>query len=226
MNWILAFFSSSIGKKIIISLTGIFLILFLVIHLAGNLQLLINDQGETFNLYAKFMTTHPLIKTISYGLYFFIILHAIMGITLYWANRKSKGSNYKYQTKANAGFAAKSMALLGVLILAFLFIHMGDFWFKMKTDQLPYVNYNGTLVKDLYFQTTVTFSQPVFVVIYLIGLSALGLHLWHGFESAFQTLGINHKQYTPMIRLLGRIYSILIPIAFAIIPIYIYFQMN
>lgn len=226
MNWLVAFFSSSIGKKVIMSLTGLFLIVFLVVHLVGNLQLLKGDEGEAFNLYTLFMTTNPLIKMISYGLYFFILLHAIMGIVLYFANRKTKGKGYKVVTSENAGFASKNMTLFGTLVLAFLFIHMGDFWFKMKMDQIQYANYDGIAVKDLYHQVSVTFSKPIFVGIYIIGLITLSFHLWHGFQSAFQTLGINHKQYTPLIRTIGKMYSIIIPLGFAIIPIYMYLKMN
>ncbi len=228
MKWLLDFFLSSIGKKLIMSLTGIFLITFLPVHLLGNLQLMASDGGELFNTYAYFMTNNPLIKFISYGLYFFIILHTVQGLMLAAKNRKAKGSKYMVNTYSNKSWSSNNMALLGILIFAFLCIHMGDFWFKMKfTNQLKtvstYAGYEGIAIKDLYHRVSVAYDQLWIVIVYLVGLVALAFHLVHGFASAFQTLGLNHKKYTPIIKTLGLAYSILIPIGFAIIPIYMYF---
>ena len=224
MQWLINFFASSIGKKIIMSLTGLFLILFLIVHLIGNLQLLQPD-GDAFNGYTYFMTHNPLIKTISYGLYFFILLHAFQGLILAANNRSAKGSKYSVATKENAKWAAKRMAFLGLLILAFLLLHMGDFWLKMKMDQLNMVDVSmyDHPVKDLYSRVYVTFGELWIVIVYIIGLLALYFHLDHGFQSSFQTLGINHKKYTPTIKFLGKAYAILVPLGFAIIPLYIYF---
>jgi succinate dehydrogenase / fumarate reductase cytochrome b subunit len=129
-------------------------------------------------------------------------------------------------TTKNAGFASKNMALLGSLIFVFLVIHMGDFWYSMKfTEQLPYITYEGqdVGVKDLYSKVMVTFKQPGFVIGYVFAMIVLALHLLHGFQSAFQSLGLNHKKYTPLIKVLGVIYSILVPAAFAAIPLVMYF---
>lgn len=221
MNWIVNFLTSSIGRKLVMSLTGLFLVLFLVVHLAGNLQLLANDGGESFNSYAYFMTHNPLIKFISYGNYFFIILHAVVGILLYFKNRKAKGS--RYAVSGNSGetsWSSRNMALLGTLILAFIFIHMGDFWFKMKFGDMPDVTSAslGIPVKDLFTRVSTAFDNPVIVAAYLIGQLVLGFHLWHGFASAFQTLGLNHNKYTPIIEGVGKIIAILIPLGFALIP--------
>ncbi|WP_235297248.1 succinate dehydrogenase cytochrome b subunit [Portibacter marinus] len=221
MNWIVNFLTSSIGRKLIMSLTGLFLILFLVVHLAGNLQLLTNDGGEAFNTYAYFMTHNPLIKFISYGNYFFIILHAVIGILLYFKNRKAKGSSYAVSGSSDeTSWSSKNMALLGTLILAFIFIHMGDFWFKMKFGNMPDVMSAslGVPVKDLFTRVSTAFDNPVLVIIYLIGQVVLAFHLWHGFASAFQTLGLNHPKYTPIIQGVGKIIAILIPLGFALIP--------
>ncbi len=225
MSWLITFFRSSIGRKLIMSLTGIFLITFLIVHLIGNLQLLYNDGGEAFNTYAYFMTNNPLIKTISYGLYFFIVVHAIQGILLAIYNRKAKGSKYAVNTHENASWASKNMALLGILVFAFLMLHMGDFWWKMKQNQLDMVTYASfdAPVKDLFTRVSIAFQELWIVVAYIIGLLALMFHLLHGFDSAIQTLGIRHKKYTPLISLVGKAYSFLVPIGFAIIPLYIYF---
>lgn len=225
MNWITQFFNSSIGRKFLMSLTGLFLILFLVVHLAGNLQLLKNDNGESFNIYARFMTTNPLIKFIAYGNYFFILLHVIVGLVLAWNNKKSKGQKYAVSSSLKTTWASKNMALLGTLVLAFLLLHMGDFWLKMKLGQLDMITYPGVEgeMKNLYSRVSVAFKDPLIVGAYLIGLIVLALHLSHGFQSAFQTLGISNKKYTPTIKNLGTAYSILIPLGYAIIPVYYFF---
>lgn len=227
MNWVLKFLRSSLGQKLIMGLTGLFLILFLVIHLIGNLQLLYTDQGEAFNVYAKFMTTNPLIKFTSYGLYFFILLHAVQGIVLAAYNRAARGAD-KYAVKVTRttgtnAFAANNMALLGILIFAFLCIHMGDFWWAMKRDQLALAVYDGEAYQDLYAKVAASFSQWWIVLIYLVGQLALGFHLLHGFQSAFQTLGLNHRKYSGAIQSVGYAYSILIPLGFAIIPVVFFF---
>ncbi|MBP6447425.1 MAG: succinate dehydrogenase cytochrome b subunit [Saprospiraceae bacterium] len=222
MKWLVTFFGSGIGKKLLMSLTGLFLILFLVVHLLGNLQLLKDDGGVAFNVYAHFMTTNPLIKTIAYGNYFFILLHAFVGISLALYNRNAKGQKYAVSHSMHTSWASKNMALLGTLILAFILIHMGDFWLKMKLDQLPMISYPGIEgeMKDLYFRVAEAFKNPVIVATYVVGLIVLAFHLLHGFQSAFQTLGINHKKYTPAIKAFGIAYSILTPLGYAIIPIY------
>ena len=227
MNWITRFLTSSLGQKVIMSLTGIFLILFLIVHMTGNLQLLANDGGRSFNIYAAFMSHNPLIKVISIGLYASILLHAIQGLVLAAANRKAKGSTHSTGKVAGATWASKNMALLGILILAFLCIHMGDFWVKMRfTDQLQMVTYDGYdhAVQDIYSRVSIAFQELWIVIVYLLGVFALAVHLVHGFQSAFQSLGIHHKKYTPMINVIGWIYTILITSGFAIMPLYFFLQ--
>ena len=109
------------------SLTGLFLISFLTVHLAGNLLLLKSDGGEAFNTYAYFMTNNPLIKFISIGLYTFILLHAVQGIVIWLSNKSAKGGKYAVNTSDNGSWASKNMGMLGLLILSFILIHMGDF---------------------------------------------------------------------------------------------------
>lgn len=222
MSWFSNFLTSSIGKKLVMSLTGLFLIVFLLVHLTGNLQLLLNDGGRQFNLYAKFMTTNPIIKITSYGLYAFILIHAIQGILLWLKNRAAKGSGYAVNnTKATntvAGFA-KNMGWLGIIIFVFLLIHLYQFWLQMKLGNLPMATYDGVEVKDLYAPVTHAFTNIGFVIFYVLSMVVIAFHLWHGFQSSFQTLGLNHKKYTPLIQFLGKAYSVLIPLGFALIPI-------
>jgi len=228
MNWLSTFLTSSIGKKLIMSLTGIFLILFLLVHLIGNFQLLANDGGQAFNIYTYFMTHNPLIKTISYGLYATILLHAIQGLLLWKQNKSAAGGGGRYavlSTKTSS-YSARNMAWLGTLVLIFLFIHMKDFWYIMKfTDELPMISYPGLdyQVKDMYQQVATEFKEPFVIVIYVLSMIALAFHLLHGFGSSFQSLGVNHPKYTPIIEWIGKAYGILIPLGFAAIPIIFYF---
>ena len=225
MNWIVGFFQSSLGKKIIMSLTGLFLCLFLVVHLIGNLQLIKGDGGEAFNVYSYFMTHNPLIKIISYSLYLFILIHTVQGIILTFQNRSTRKSNYTKKHDSKTTFGARHMGLLGTMILLFLIVHMGDFWFKMKRGQLASVNYAGhENLPDLYTRVATAFDQWWIVLFYVLGMGVLGYHLQHGFQSAFQTLGINHPKYTPMIKAIGISFSILVPLGFAIIPIIHFFS--
>lgn len=226
MSWFSTFLTSSIGKKVVMSLTGLFLISFLLIHLVGNLQLLAGDGGKAFNLYAAFMTTNPLIKTVSYLLYAGILLHAIQGWALWRKNRKARGSQ-GYAVKVNRvastnSFAANNMGWLGTIIFVFILVHMYQFWLQMKLDALPYATYEGQTVKDLYSIVSYTFGNVGFVIFYVVAMVVIAYHLLHGFQSAFQTLGLNHQKYTPLIKTVGKAFAILVPLGFAAIPLFMY----
>lgn len=208
------------------SLTGLFLISFLVVHLIGNLQLLAGDGGEKFNLYADFMTSNPLIKMTSYLLYAGILLHAIQGWALWRKNRQARGGQ-GYAVKVNRaagtnGFAASNMGWLGTIIFVFIVVHMYQFWLQMKMGTVGMQTYDGKTVKDLYTLVSATYENLGFVIFYVVSMVVIGYHLIHGFQSAFQTLGINHRKYTPFIKGLGKAFSILVPLGFAIIPIIMY----
>lgn len=226
MKWLINYLTSSIGQKTIMTLTGLFLIIFLFVHLIGNFQLFADDGGKSFNLYTQFMSTNPLIQIVAKGLYLFIVIHTIQGILIAIKNRKAKGQKYAVSKDPSGSWASKNMALLGILIFAFLMLHMGDFWFSLKwEDSFPTVSYdNGEVVKDAFSRVQLTFSRLPFVIAYIIGLIALSFHLFHGFESAFQSLGLRHRKYTPIIHFIGIAYSLLVPAAFAMMPLYMYFS--
>lgn len=219
MKWLISFLTSSLGKKVVMSLTGLFLCSFLLVHMIGNLKLFADTSGDKFNEYAEFMAHNPLIKTVSYGLYFFILLHAFQGFLIYFTNKAAVGGGRRYRGKevspTEARIASRNMAALGTLILAFILLHMAQFWLKAKIIGLA----EGV---TLYDEVKIAFSQEWVVIAYLLGLVALALHLLHGFQSAFQTLGINHPKYTPIIKGLGYAFSILVPLGFASMPIYFY----
>ncbi|RUA33593.1 MAG: succinate dehydrogenase [Bacteroidetes bacterium] len=222
MSWLSDTLTSTIGRKLVMSLTGLFLIIFLVVHLIGNFQLLAGDNGLAFNAYAKFMTTNPLIKFTSYGLYAFILIHILMSIALSVKNKKARPVGYeKVKGSANSSFSSRNMGILGFIIFVFLVIHMRSFWYEMHWGSIQPDTAGN---KDLYSVVNAAFSQWWYVALYVVCMVGLAFHLSHGFSSAFQTLGINHKKYTPFIKKLGIVYAILIPAAFAIIPLIMFFN--
>lgn len=225
MSWFSTFLTSSVGRKLVMSLTGLFLIIFLVVHLIGNLQLLLDDGGEQFNHYAEFMTSNPLIKTVSYLLYASILVHAFQGWLLWRNNSAARETKYAVKvtrTVNTSSFASRNMGWLGTVIFIFILLHLYQFWLQMKLGNLPMANYDGEQVKDLYTIVAEAYTNPIYVAFYVISMVIIAYHLLHGFQSAFQTLGLNHHKYSPLIRTVGRIYAIVVPLAFAIIPIYMY----
>lgn len=256
------FLDSSIGRKVLMSLTGLFLCSFLLVHVSGNLQLFKNDQGLAFNQYSLFMTTFPVIKIISYLLYASILLHVINGIRITLQNKKARPVAYQApKDTRSATWASKNMALMGIIVLIFLVTHMANFWYKYKFGDVPWVQYNVELtsgdvlskvqaestehmipfesvttddsgvkikqvvVRDLYAVVEAAFKQTWIVVLYLLGVIALAYHLVHGFQSAFQTLGIRHPNFSGIIRGLGVwFFGIIIPLLFAAMPVYFFFM--
>jgi succinate dehydrogenase / fumarate reductase, cytochrome b subunit len=210
------------------ALTGLFLMLFLIVHLLGNLQLLKDDGGEAFNAYAFLMTHNIFIKTISYSLYAFILWHAVQGLYLWVRNRKAATGTSRYAVNHTRSSEASSrnMAWFGIVILVFILLHMWQFWLKMKMGVLPPANVAGYdhPVADLYTPVKEAFSSIGYVLFYVISMVVIGFHLWHGFWSSFQTLGINHSKYNKIIRGVGYAYSIGVPFGFAVIPIWMYFN--
>lgn len=249
-------FSSSIGKKLIMSLTGIFLCLFLVVHLIGNLQLFKDDAGLAFNKYAYFMTHFTPIKVVSYLLYASVIVHVIYAILLSMKNKAARPIGYaKYDGQANSKWNSRNMGILGTVILVFLATHMSNFWWKFHNDEVPYIEYRTDLAtgqttarelqasefhdyqetvennvqivkaRDLYKQVDFAFQNVALVALYVVAMAALAFHLIHGFQSAFQTLGFNHRRYIGIVRAIGVwVFGVLIPIGFAMMPLFFFFK--
>lgn len=224
MSWVTKTLSSSLGRKLIMALTGLFLILFLTGHVSGNMLLFKGDGGEAFNIYAKFMTTNPAVKLLSYLTYISVIGHVIYSIVLSQKNKSARPIGYA-ESKASTSSAwnSRNMGVLGTIILIFLVVHLQGFWAKMHWGEVPMVTYGEEEYKNLYLIVNEAFKQEWLVALYVISMGFLGFHLSHGFSSAFQTLGLNHKKYTPAIQAIGKVYSILVPVLFAAMPLYIYF---
>jgi succinate dehydrogenase / fumarate reductase cytochrome b subunit len=224
MKWFIDLFSSSIGRKVVMALTGLFIILFLTVHLIGNLQLLKDDGGEAFNVYAYFMTHNPLIKMVSYVNYAFFLFHIGWALLLTIKNRQARGTvGYAVTSSKSSIWSARNMGILGTIILVFLVIHMKDFWGQMHFGEMPTKTYGDREVKDLFTVVGSAFQEWWYVALYCISMVAIAFHLWHGFESAFQTLGLNHMKYNPVISFVGKAFAIVVPALFAIIPILIFF---
>src|SRR5215469_11286771 len=139
-------FNSSLGKKLIMALTGLFLCTFLIVHLGGNLLLFKNDDGYSFNLYANFLTHFPPIEVIAYLLYLSILVHALYALILTIKNRKARPVGYAAVNKSPASWSSKNMGLLGSILFLFIVIHMSDFWYNYKfTDAVKYVEYKTNI---------------------------------------------------------------------------------
>jgi succinate dehydrogenase cytochrome b subunit len=211
-------------KKILMALTGLFLAFFLIIHLLGNLQLLLPEEvGHTqFNAYSHFLSGNILIKIISYVLYASILYHVFDAAWITLTNRKASDKNYNSDNRAEvSGWISRNMGILGTLILIFLVIHFKDYWYIYKFGSPP-VDAAGN--KDLYLIVVASFKEWYYVAGYVMAIIALGIHLLHGISSAFRTLGVYHPKYIRWLKYLGYIFSILITIGFAIIPILIYIK--
>jgi succinate dehydrogenase / fumarate reductase cytochrome b subunit len=224
MNWFTRLLTSTLGRKLLMALTGLFLVLFLVVHLIGNLQLLKGDGGEAFNVYAQFMTSNPLIKAVSIGNFTFILLHIVWAILLTRRNRKARGKDGYAVSRNSSPWTSRYMGVLGTMILIFLIIHLKGFWYEMHWGGIRTANYDGVEVNDLYAVVSAAYSQVWYVLVYVVSMLFLAFHLWHGFASAFQTLGLNHAKYNPLIQFVGRAFSIIVPALFALIPIWMFLE--
>ena len=220
------FLRSSIGKKFIMGVTGLFLISFLVVHCFINMLIFFNDGGETFNKGAEFMGTNWLIRAMEYVLFAGLIIHMVQALVLTMENRKARPVGYeKMNGAANSTWYSRSMGLLGTLILMFLIIHLKHFWVLSRfTDHIAHNEYEKLAGQETLFREMVeVFENPIVVLVYVLSMISLAYHLLHGFQSAFQTLGLNHRQYTPMIKKAGVVFSVVICMLFASMPLAMYF---
>jgi succinate dehydrogenase / fumarate reductase cytochrome b subunit len=219
------FFTSSIGKKIMMAGLGLFLIVFLLVHLGINLLLIISEDRNAFNVAAHFMATNIVIKIFEVVLFGGIILHVFYGFFVQIQNWIARPIGYKRNNNSETSFFSKFMIHTAVIIFVFLVIHLLDFYLKSKLFHgAEEVIINGKKYEDLGNLVVMKFQIPEFVIFYIACFLILGFHLLHGFQSAFQTLGLNHKTYTPIVKMLGVIYSILVVTGFITIPLVIYFN--
>ena len=224
MNWFTKTFSSTIGRKIIRSITGLFLCSFLVVHLVGNLQLFKADGGDAFNVYSHFMATNPVIRFMEIVLVLGFLFHIYDAIVLTRRNKTARPVNYaNNHPQENSTWSSRNMGLLGTVILVFLIIHLWNFFVPARFGGLEGVVVDNVEYDNLYLKVVQSFQIWWYVLIYVIAMVALAYHLIHGFQSAFQSLGLTHKKYTPFIKTFGVAFSVIVCLGFAIIPLYFFF---
>lgn len=224
MNWFSATFSSSIGKKLIMSIAGLFLTVFLLVHLGINFLLLCED-GTSFNLAANFMAKNGVVKVFEVFLFLAIILHIIYGIILQIQNWMARPLRYKVENMTSqTSFFSKWMIHTAAVVFIFMLLHIIDFYFGSKFGgEAAEITLHGKQMHDMYAMVNDEFQEGGLVIFYVIAFIILSFHLNHAFQSAFQTLGINHNKYTQIIKGLGTAYSIIVPLGFAFIAVYVYF---
>jgi len=222
MKWS-EFFTSSIGKKFVMALTGIFLISFLVVHVGINACIWANDGGEMFNKAAHFMGSMIVIRIIEVGLFVGFFIHIIQGLVLEVQNRGKRGIAYavSYGNRGSTWYS-RSMGLLGTILLIFLIIHWKHFWIPSRFTGVEETVIDGKPVHDLYVLMKDTFANLWVVVLYVVACISLAYHLLHGFLSAFRTLGLSNHRYIHLVRGLGVGFSIIVPLAFAMMPVSMY----
>ncbi|MBS1746205.1 MAG: succinate dehydrogenase cytochrome b subunit [Bacteroidetes bacterium] len=223
MTWAQVF-TSSVGKKITMALTGVFLILFLIVHVGVNACIWFNDGGEVFNRAANFLGENVVPRILEIGLFLFFILHIVQGLMLEVQNRSKRSIGYavSYGNRGSRWYS-RSMGLLGTLILLFLIIHLADFWVPSRFTHMSEVQLSdGKNVHNLYSLMQARFQNPFIVIIYVLGCISLAYHLAHGFTSSFRTLGVHNKRYIAMLRSLGYAFAIIVPLVFAMMPVSFY----
>lgn len=221
--------TSSIGKKLFVALSGIFLVLFLTVHLIGNLQLLVNDGGKSFNVYAEFMGHNLLIQIVSKVNFALILGHAFFGLYLMYKNRAARPQGYvANNANANSLWFSRSMGLLGTIIFAFIAVHLVNFYWVFKFGEIPMVEYfdadtrEYTRLENYYLVVAEGFKSLPLVLFYVVAQLAIAFHLAHGFQSFFQTMGLNNRSLQKVWTALGYGYTVVVCGLYCIIPILMY----
>jgi succinate dehydrogenase / fumarate reductase, cytochrome b subunit len=213
------FLKSSIGKKFVMGLTGLFLISFLIVHVSINSLLFVPDSGALFNTAAGFMAHNPVIRIVEIGLFVGLLLHIYQAWVLTRDNQKARPVAYaQIGGAANSSWYSRSMGLLGTILLLFLVMHLWHFWWPTKVAVFTDSKHNTfEEIKEVFNPSTAI--GIISALLYIVGCVSLSYHLLHGFQSAFQSLGFNHKKYTPTIKFIGIAFSLLVPFLFALMPL-------
>jgi len=228
MNWS-QLFTSTIGKKIVVAVTGLFLVSFLVIHVGINSCVfkdlfVSDDNGDMFNRAADFMARTVVVRIMEYVLFIGFFIHIIQGLIVEFQNRTKRKIGYDVNL-GNRGskWYSRSMGLLGSILLIFLIIHWSHFWvpsrFTHAGMEEPLLMSNGRISHDMFHLMKETFTHWWVVILYVIGCISLAWHLMHGFQSAFRTLGLHNKKYLNMVNAFGVGFSIIVPLLFALMPL-------
>jgi len=211
MNWFVETFRTSIGKKLLMAVTGLGFIGFIIVHLMGNLTLFAGR--DVFNAYvAKLHEYELLIVAAEIGLFTFAVIHVITGLLLFLANRRARDVRYAVQ-KSGGGrnIGSATMPYTGFVILLFVILHLSNFSFADVTDRTMY---------DVVYAT---FSSWVYVIVYVAVMAVVAIHIRHGFWSLFQSLGLNHDKYMPALRRISVALAVVVGVGFGLIPLFIGF---
>lgn len=218
------FLTASIGRKFIMSISGLFLIMFICVHLGINLLLVFDDSGELFNLGANFMATNPMIKVMEPVLALGFIIHILWSFVISYQNYKARPVGYAKSNAAySSSWASRNMLVLGALVLVFLVLHIMNFFYVIKFDphSMSVATVDGVEMHDSYTLVAGLFkTNVVYCLVYVVGAILLGFHLTHGFWSAFHTIGFSNNNWLPRLQFVGKIFAILVAIGFSVIPLY------
>lgn len=228
MNWS-QLFTSSIGKKIVVAVTGLFLISFLVVHVGLNSCVFKDlfdpeDNGSMFNRAAEFMARTVVVRIMEYVLFAGFFIHIIQALVVEFENRRKRSIGYDVKM-GNRGskWYSRSMGLLGTILLIFLLLHWWHFWipsrFTHRGIEEPILLSNGFIGHDMFQLMKATFSEWWIVILYVVACFSLAWHLMHGFQSAFRTLGLHNKKYLVLVNSIGVGFSIIVPLLFALMPL-------
>ena len=214
--WLIKALSTSIGQKIVMAITGLALCGFLIVHLGGNLLLFVG--AERYNNYAHALHAQEFLLLVAeIGLLVTFLLHIWLALKTSWDNTAARPTGYAMkQTKMEQGPlaapASATMLATGVVVLAFLLVHLSDFRLFTFRHKAPVVD------PDSFVRVMTILRDPISALVYIVGSFALGYHLWHGVESAFQTLGFNHPKYTPTIKFLSLLFALIVALGFGSFP--------
>jgi succinate dehydrogenase / fumarate reductase cytochrome b subunit len=206
-------YSSSIGKKITVGLTGILLCTYLVVHLAGNLLLFRSDNGAAFDAYAEILHSLLIIRVIEIGLFAVFLLHIVTGTIVWYQNRRARPVPYAmHRRNDTSNPLSRIMFVTGSVVFIFLVVHLNTFWVPARFGDGSHPSMS-MIIRE-------AFASPAYSVFYLLAMGLLAFHLRHGFQSALQTFGLKNLRYTRLIEGAGVIFWLLIPVGFATIPIF------
>ena len=213
MRTLTRIYQSSVGKKFLMGLTGILLCIYLVVHVGGNLLLFRNDGGAAFDIYAEILPNILIIRIVEVILFAVFVGHSLTGVILWILNRRARPQKYeRNKPQENSSLSSRTMFLTGSIVFIFLTIHMRTFWYTSRFEAGEHFS--------MYRIVASAFSDPLYSGFYVVAMFLLGFHLRHGFQSAFQTFGLRSRTYATLIEAVGIIFWLLIPLAFASMPIY------
>lgn len=220
-----SFLSASIGRKFLMSLTGLFLVSFIILHMSVNLLMIFDDSGEMYNIAAHFMATNPFIKIMEPVLALGFIIHILWSLIITVQNMRARPVGYnKTSQGVNSTWASRNMLILGALIGVFLVLHIYDFWWKIKVSGSPLLELSTGTTEEMHntyaLVTTLFKSSIIYCLIYIAGGILLGLHITHGFWSAFQTIGLNNSVWRKRLFVLANIIGWIFAVGFGVIPLY------